>query len=159
MPVCADAARIRPATADDAASILELVPRLAATGTPAGRDSTQVEAADLASIGEALRDDSGTCAFFVAEQGGAVVGFLHVRRVRDSYTQADISHVSDIVVAPAAEGRGLGRALMAEAEQWARTQGHALLQLYVLPENVPARSLYERLGFAPEWLKYVKPLD
>jgi ribosomal protein S18 acetylase RimI-like enzyme len=155
----AEAIRTRPATAADHGAILALVPRLAATGTPRGRDREQVLAADLASIGEALHDDSGACAIFVAEQGGTVVGFLHVRRMRDYYTQADLSHVSDIVVAAAAEGKGVGTALMADAEHWARAQGHALVQLYVLPENDAARALYERRGFAPEWLKYVKPLD
>jgi len=154
-----DDIRIRDAHAGDAAAILALVPRLAATGTPALRGRAQVEAADLASIGEALRDASGACAFFVAEIDGAVAGFVQVRRVRDYYTQAEITHVSDIVVTPGAEGRGVGRALMDRAEGWAREQGHALLQLYVLPENAPARALYGKLGFAPEWLKYVKPLD
>ena len=160
MPVPApDPVSIRPATDNDAAPILALVPRLAATGTPALRDPAQVEAADLASVAQALQDGSDACAFFVADIDGAVAGFIHVRRVRDYYTQSDIAHVSDVVVAPFAEGRGVGRLLMARAEQSARDQGFGLLQLYVLPENAPARTLYEKLGFAPEWLKYVKPLD
>ncbi|GAB6196199.1 N-acetyltransferase family protein [Lysobacter xanthus] len=150
---------LRPATRDDADAILALVPRLAATGTPRLRDRTQVEAADLASVAAALRDESGTCAVIVAEVDDDLAGFIHVRQVRDYYTQSDIAHVSDVVVARFAEGRGIGRLLMAQAEQWARSRGHRLVQLYVLPENGPARGLYETLGYVPEWLKYVKPLD
>ncbi|GAB1597089.1 GNAT family N-acetyltransferase [Lysobacter claricitrinus] len=149
---------VRAATVDDHSAILALVPRLAATGTPSGRDAGQVRAADMAAVGEALHANDGRCAFFIADIDDAIGGFVHVRRVHDYYTQADIAHVSDIVVAPEAEGRGIGNALMAAAEAWANAQGFALIQLYVLPENAPARRLYERVGYAPEWLKYVKPL-
>lgn len=152
-------ATIRAATSDDHAAILALVPRLAATGTPTLRNQDQVRAADIASVAEALASQDDRCAFFVAEIDGAIAGFIHVRRVLDYYTQREITHVSDIVVAPLAEGRGVGRALMGAAEAWAKQQGHALIQLYVLPENTPARTLYERSGYTPEWMKYIKPLD
>ena len=150
---------IRPAHERDRAAMLSLVPQLAANGTPALRGRAQVEAADLAAVEAALLDGSGSSALFVAELESAIVGLLHLRRVRDYYTQSEITHLSDLVVAPAAQGSGVGRALMAQAEQWAREQGHAMLQLYVLPENAPARGLYEASGFTPEWLKFVKPLD
>ncbi|MGY3263936.1 N-acetyltransferase family protein [Lysobacter sp. HA35] len=150
---------IRAATEHDHDAILALVPRLAATGTPAGRDTEQVRSADIAAVTEALQETDGRSAFFVAELDGAIGAFIHVRRIRDYYTQSDIAHVSDVVVGPHAEGHGIGRALMATAEDWAKAQGFALIQLYVLPENDSARRLYERVGYTPEWLKYVKPLD
>ena len=33
-----------------------------------------------------------------------------------------------------------------------------MMQLYVLPENVSARALYERMGYRVEWIKLVSPL-
>jgi ribosomal protein S18 acetylase RimI-like enzyme len=45
-------------------------------------------------------------------------------------------------------GRGIGRGLLAAAEAHARAQGCCKLTLEVQEDNTPARSLYERFGFA-----------
>jgi RimJ/RimL family protein N-acetyltransferase len=42
------------------------------------------------------------------------------------------------------------------AESWAREQGMAMLTLNVFDGNARARRVYERNGFAPETLRYVK---
>jgi ribosomal protein S18 acetylase RimI-like enzyme len=47
---------------------------------------------------------------------------------------------------------------MDAAERWARGRGYALMQLNVVVQNEAARGLYERLGYRPEWLKYIKEL-
>lgn len=62
------------------------------------------------------------------------------------------------VVAPAARGPSVGEALIAAAEQWARSRGYDMLSLNVFLANTPARALFERLGFAPETVRYVKAL-
>jgi len=55
-------------------------------------------------------------------------------------------------VAPAARGRGLGRAVTVAMLDWARAQGIAdaplTAYLQVGADNVPAVSLYRSLGFA-----------
>ncbi|MBM7813667.1 GNAT family N-acetyltransferase [Saccharothrix algeriensis] len=53
-------------------------------------------------------------------------------------------------VAPLFRGRGVGAALAAEVLAWAREHGWRHVQLRVLPGNVAARRLYERLGFTGE---------
>jgi GNAT superfamily N-acetyltransferase len=55
--------------------------------------------------------------------------------------------VGDVVVAPDARGRGVGTALLAEAEDWARERGHRILTLNVFARNESARRVYERAGF------------
>lgn len=149
---------IRPATPQDCEAILALVPRLAATGTPPGRDSGQIAATDLQVIAEVLGDRQPGTDLLVAERGGSLLGFIHLKTVTDYYTRQQIGHVSDVVVAADAEGQGVGRALMTAAEEWARTRGYPMMELNVLVDNAGARALYERLGYSPEWLKYVKPL-
>jgi GNAT superfamily N-acetyltransferase len=57
------------------------------------------------------------------------------------------------------EGRGVGRLLLGTAEAWARDRGHPFITLNVFAQNTRARALYERVGFGPETLRYVKPLD
>jgi ribosomal protein S18 acetylase RimI-like enzyme len=55
--------------------------------------------------------------------------------------------LDNLAVAPAAQGRGNGRALITFAELEARRRGHANLRLYtnvLMTENL---ALYERLGF------------
>jgi ribosomal protein S18 acetylase RimI-like enzyme len=49
--------------------------------------------------------------------------------------------------------------LLATAEAWARDRGHPFITLNVFAQNTRARALYERVGFGPETLRYVKPLD
>jgi GNAT superfamily N-acetyltransferase len=50
-------------------------------------------------------------------------------------------------VAPAYRRQGLGRILMEAVMTWAESQGAERLELGVVEGNVPAISLYERLGF------------
>lgn len=52
-----------------------------------------------------------------------------------------------IGVIAGARGRGIGRRLMEDLIQQASGSGLHALSLSVEPHNVPARSLYERLGF------------
>ncbi|HEU5473804.1 MAG TPA: GNAT family N-acetyltransferase [Actinophytocola sp.] len=52
-------------------------------------------------------------------------------------------------VAPAARGRGIGDALVAEALRWAREHGHQQVSLRVADGNQPARRLFLRTGFVP----------
>lgn len=50
-------------------------------------------------------------------------------------------------VAPLGRGKGVGNALMAAIEDWARGTGATVLKLSVVPGNDPAHNLYLRSGF------------
>ena len=63
-----------------------------------------------------------------------------------------------LVVVPAAEGRGIATALLRAADDWGRTNGYPWLTLNVFEGNGRARALYERLGYRPETLRYLRPL-
>lgn len=56
-------------------------------------------------------------------------------------------NIHDLAVLPAFRGRGVGRALLAEAERRALEAGCCKLTLEVQEDNLPARTLYERFGF------------
>src|SRR6185369_8026101 len=58
----------------------------------------------------------------------------------------DTTHVSQIVVAPHARRRGVGRALLAEVASRAREAGCTTWRLNVKPDNVAALALYESFG-------------
>src|SRR5690606_29159690 len=61
--------------------------------------------------------------------------------------------ISVIATTGAAEGTGVGRALMAHAETRARERGLSLLTLNVFATNARARRFYERAGYAVEMVK------
>jgi ribosomal protein S18 acetylase RimI-like enzyme len=61
-----------------------------------------------------------------------------------------VVQVNGLAVAPAARGRGVALALLAAAEDQARSQGAAKVTLRVLGSNVAARRVYERAGYVVE---------
>jgi GNAT superfamily N-acetyltransferase len=66
--------------------------------------------------------------------------------------------VAELVVLEGYRGRGLGAALLSEAERYAREAGASELRISVLAENSTARALYAKAGFAPYLETLVKPL-
>ena len=77
----------------------------------------------------------------VIEVDGERAGRLYVYR-----GEKDI-RIMDIALAPAFRGRGIGTGLLEELMDEARSSERSL-SIHVEMQN-PARSLYERLGFAP----------
>ena len=73
-----------------------------------------------------------------------------------SWERFDERYIADLAVSRSFEGRGVGRLLIEAAEDWAHTRGYRLLTLYVFSGNVRAQRVYERHGFQPEAVKYVK---
>ncbi len=153
------AVRIRPAGPADRDWILRLAPRLHDFGPPPYRTREVMDRAVVASIDEALSGARPDATVLVAAGApGALLGFIHLHGAKDFFTGELHGHVSDIVVAAEAEGRGVGQALMAAAEAWARERGYRLLSLHVFDGNARARSFYQRLGYRPDIVKLIKPL-
>ena len=118
-----------------------------------------MDAAVASGIETALDGDGPDAAVLVAEDDrGNSLGFVHVHTARDFFTGETHGHVSDVVVAFGAEGRGVGRALMSAGEAWSRDRGHRLLTLNVFGGNSRARRLYESLGYSEDTTKLVKIL-
>jgi ribosomal protein S18 acetylase RimI-like enzyme len=150
---------IRPARSGDREWVLALAPRLHEFGPPPWRSRDVMDRAVTASIDEGLTAPASDQTVLVAEGvDREPLGFVHLHGATDFHTGERHGHVSDIVVAPAAEGRGVGAALMAAAEDWARAHGFRLLSLHVFGENARARALYERLGYRLDIVKMIKTL-
>jgi len=60
----------------------------------------------------------------------------------------DETHLLNITVAPALQGRGWGRYLLDALVEWSRTQSAVWVWLEVRESNRRAQQLYERYGFA-----------
>lgn len=85
-------------------------------------------------------------ALFVAEAGGRLAAWLQVSlpRIFESPRQAEIA---GLVVDEEERGRGIGRALLAEAERWARERGCAALRVRSSVVRERAHGFYRREGF------------
>lgn len=67
--------------------------------------------------------------------------------------------VDDLYLVPEARGRGLGGLVLTQLELEAKALGLAALFLVVDPENLPARRVYDRIGFSgTHWLLMAKRL-
>lgn len=106
-----------------------------------------------------LEDQPANSYLFVAEDSdGERVGFVHLQRTEDFFSGRSNCHISDLAVAQQHEGRGVGRALLAHAEAWAREHQCQMVTLAVFPGNERARALYEANGYATDLLRLAKPV-
>jgi GNAT superfamily N-acetyltransferase len=105
----------------------------------------------------AQRVAHGQC--YVAECDGRVVGTVTVggpwdpQRVPGArqcawYLRRDLAHLHQLGVEPAARGQGIGNALIAACEQWARERGFDAIALDTAAPASHLRERYARLGYA-----------
>ncbi len=90
-------------------------------------------------------DPSG---FFVAEEGGAIVGFASVHS-RWFWGGEIFGEIHELVVAPAHRRRGIGSALLRHAIDFLRSKKRKRIGLWVGRENEQAKRLYRKFGFRP----------
>jgi ribosomal protein S18 acetylase RimI-like enzyme len=150
---------IRPATMNDLPFIRSLAERFARVGTPAWRDAAKMWEFHRQSAEEVGYAINTRDLVLIAEDAQNVrLGFVHVTHVTDFFTQEAQGYVADLAVSEQAEGQGVGRKLMEQAEEWARAQGYRILTLDVFASNTHARSFYAHRGYVEETVKMVKEL-
>jgi GNAT superfamily N-acetyltransferase len=97
--------------------------------------------------------EDGTQEFLVATPGDAVLGFIHLQCFDTPeapvFARRRRVHIEDLVVDEAHRRRGVGRALMRAAEEWARRQRAQQIVLTVWQGNADADAFYARVGYAP----------
>lgn len=82
-------------------------------------------------------------AFVGSEPVGITVGFFGL----STFQARPLLNIHDLAVVSAFRGKGIGRALLREAEQRALARGCCKLTLEVQDANVRARGLYASFGF------------
>lgn len=158
-PTDAQGVGVRPARAGDRGFVLSTAARLAEFGPPPWRTVAEVvdgESRALRNFFENAPDDSG---LLIAEDArGRPLGFAYLETQLDFFTRHPHAHLAELAVTREAEGVGAGGALLSASEDWARSKGYSVLTLNVFDGNRHARDVYERRGFSPEYVRYIKRL-
>jgi RimJ/RimL family protein N-acetyltransferase len=136
---------VRPAKPSDARALVAL-----ARAVGAEPEGWLVSAGEWRSVWEERRhlraaSRSTHAAVLVAEDERGVVGRLSI--VRDATLAS--GHVADVGLMVARDRRrqGVGAALLAAAERWARSVGVLKIELHVFPHNQAALALYRHAGY------------
>jgi RimJ/RimL family protein N-acetyltransferase len=140
---------VRPADPADAQGLKELGDEVAAEpeGWLATTDGWRTTADERRYL-RAIRRYPHAAVFVAEAEDGSVVGRLSITRDQHPASR----HVADVglMVSQSHRRRGVGRALLVAAVEWAREQDVRKLELHVFPHNVGAIALYERFGFVRE---------
>jgi GNAT superfamily N-acetyltransferase len=141
---------IRPAQAEDAATLLRLIRELAEFEKLA--HEVRASEADL------IREGFGPVPRYealLAELDGSAVGFALFFHNYSTFTGRAGLYLEDIFITETARGHGIGRKMMARLAAIAVERNCARLDLWVLNWN-PARRFYDMLGMRQmsDWLPY-----
>jgi len=93
-------------------------------------------------------------ALIARDETGHPVGFaeLSIRAYAEGCTTGNVAFLEGWFVVPEARGHGVGRALIAACEQWARAQGCSEFASDAQPDNHVSIAAHLALGFNDEGL-------
>ncbi|GAA3503728.1 GNAT family N-acetyltransferase [Streptomyces prasinosporus] len=145
---------IRAMTADDCDRVAEirvrgwqhayrgLVPQSYLDGLDVAADAERHRARLLHGDGDVVNLVAGT--------GGGLVGWAAFGPYRDGGARTGDAELYALYLHPRSLGRGVGRALLAEAVRRCSAAGRPRMYLWVIEGNTRARRFYERAGFAAD---------
>lgn len=135
---------LRPAHAGDASAIAAL---FTDEGYPAGPSDI---------VARLERFDTPDSRVVVAEHDATILGIIAVHAIARFEHDDRIVRIVALVVDAGARERGVGRALMGEAERFGREVGAAFVELTAGHHRPEARHLYESLGYDSTVTAYLR---
>ena len=149
---------IRDGKSSDVPSIRELFPLLASFDVPETRNPEDLWRSDEAMLMAWARGERDDVFVRVAQDGDTLLGITMTSLREELLSHEPSAHLEAIVVAQAAQGRGVGPRLMTDAEVEAKNRGAKSLTLHVFGTNQKARRMYAKLGYQAELLRCIKHL-
>jgi len=147
---------IRRAVAGDRDFVAQFASSLLEFGSPAWKNPAALAPGFHKVLAHAVSNQTPRAIVLIAqEKSGDRLGFIPLT-VREDVTGSERAHVADLAVRDDARGLGVGRALMAAGEAWAREQRLPVVGLDVWSTNERAMEFYRRLGYRPESLHLIK---
>ena len=145
MPAVID---VRPARADDAAAIASLLGEL---GYPTSPDLARERLAAMANDANAV--------LLAVDALGEALGLISLHRTPVLHAGGAVAYITALVTASSARGRGVGRALLEHAEQWARAAGAHRLTVTSAERRSDAHAFYVACGMPYTGRRFAKQLD
>jgi GNAT superfamily N-acetyltransferase len=94
----------------------------------------------------------------VADDGGALVGLVHYIFHRNTTLNDTTCYLQDLFTAPAARGKGVGRALIEAVYDAARKAGSGRVYWHTQTTNATARALYDQVAAHTGFIMYRKDI-
>jgi GNAT superfamily N-acetyltransferase len=138
---------LRAPTADDADAIASL---LAELGHPA-------DAGDVPARLAAVRAEGGALLLAVSEAGD-VLGLIGMAKHAVVHEPGPVGYITALVTTAAVRGRGVGRALVAEAQEWARREGCVRLSVTSAEHRADAHAFYPACGLPYTGRRFSAPV-
>ena len=136
---------LRPYQDRDAADLATLLGEL---GYPADEDAVRGRLAGLSPDHHTL----------VADCGGRIGGFIGLLRVRAYETPTPLGYILALSVANSYQRQGLGKALLAAAEEYFRSQGIADIRVNSGLHREEAHRFYEAMGYRKTGYRFRKSM-
>jgi ribosomal protein S18 acetylase RimI-like enzyme len=93
--------------------------------------------------------DPGRASFVGVDPDRPELGDVGIVGVGAGWADPAVAEIVSFWVDPRVRGRGLGSALLAAAEDWARAAGYPAVRMDVADGNAAAIALYARRSYAP----------
>jgi GNAT superfamily N-acetyltransferase len=138
---------LRAPVADDARDIASLLAQL---GYPASAPDIPDR---LSAFG-----NSPSAVAWVAELDGGVVGLATAHVIRSLHKSEVVAMLTVLVVDERARGKGIGRVMVQEAEEWAVRCGASAISLTSALRRTEAHDFYRRLGYEHTGVRLAKVL-
>jgi len=95
---------------------------------------------------------------FVAAVGKDVIGLCGIHRMRAIHRDKLVGRVNILIVTERAQGQGLGRMLIEEAERRLRKMGCGRIEITVGETRTKAQAFYRHLGYERATIRFQKLL-
>ncbi len=110
-------------------------------------------------LGQRIEQAQGLETVFLGELDGRMAGLLVLRTAPTLASAQDWAEITELYVQPTSRRRGVGRALVDAALAYARHRGCTEVHLLVDPQNTPALSFYQVVGFHQDSWEMVQKLE
>lgn len=138
---------VRAATPQDAEQLLEIyTPFVISEDCSVSNVSFELAAPSLAEFRQRIVDISNKYPYLVGEKDGQILGYVYCHPYRERLAYQWSVEVT-IYLAPAGQGKGLGRVLYEAMEEILRLQGITMLYSCITLGNEHSIKMHEALGY------------
>lgn len=124
-------------------------------------DSTEAE--QRQEMAEILADGDPSCVLVAERSSGSLAGYLHIgsRKYAEGCTSSPVGYLEEWFVDADVRQQGVGKALVAAGENWARQQGFREVASDTLIDNKISLASHLALGFTEveRQINFIKRLD